>query len=261
MLWIWRRLAFGFLFTTWAMAAWTPSLAGSHGDAFSAEQQKAIEGMMEKYILENPEVILQSINAMRARQEQAKAHGVREVLKERAKELLHDPNSHVGGNPDGDITLVEFFDYRCGYCKRVHPTVQKLLKSDGNIRFVYKEFPILGPESIFAARAAIAARTQGKYVEFHNALIELRGSFSRERVLKTARDIGLDTDKLVEDIENGKSATDKVFRLNFDLANGLDITGTPAFIVGDSVIRGAADLAALQEAVAAGRAAMKAKGG
>lgn len=235
--------------------------ASSQEHNLTTEQRKAVQELIREYILKNPEVILQSVEAFRARQEQAKAQGVLQVLKTRENELLRDPGSHVGGNPNGDIALVEFFDYRCGYCKRVHPTVQKLLKDDGNIRFVYKEFPILGPESIFAARAAIAARAQGKYVEFHNALIELRGSFARDRVLKTAEDTGLDTDKLLKEIETGKSKVDEILQLNFSLANDLEINGTPAFIVGDRILRGAADLATLKEAVAAGRAAKKAKGG
>lgn len=238
-----------------------PSFASSHESGFTAEQRKAVEGIVRKFIMENPEVILQSIQAMQARADQAKSEGVKKTLAARRQEILHDPDSHVGGNPGGDVTLVEFFDYRCGYCKRVHPTVMELLRADGGIRFVYKEFPILGPESVYAARAAIASRSQGKYVAFHNALIAVQGSLSKARVLQVAKAVGLDVAMLEKEIEDGRATADKILARNFQIAEVLDINGTPAFIVGDRVIRGAADLSALKEAVAARRAANKDKGG
>ena len=238
-----------------------PSLATTHDTQFSADQQKAIEGIIQKYILENPKIILQSIREMEARQQRVKAQQVQQTLADRSKDLIADPNSYVGGNPDGDITLVEFFDYQCGYCKRVHPTVSKLLKEDGNIRFVYKEFPILGPASVYAARAAIASRAQNKYFEFHNALMEFKGPLSKERILKTASMIGLDAIKLAKDVELNETGSDRVMELNYGLAKDLDINGTPAFVVGGTVIRGAADLASLKDAIASGRAEKNAQGG
>jgi len=237
------------------------SLATTHDTQFSVDQQKLIEGIIQNYILENPKIILQSIREMEAREQHAKEQRVQQTLSDRSKDLIADPNSYVGGNPDGDITLVEFFDYQCGYCKQVHPTVSKLLKEDGNIRFVYKEFPILGPASVYAARAAIASRPQNKYFEFHNALMELKGPLSQQRVLKVAETVGIDAIRLAKDIEATQSDSDGVMELNYDLAKDLNINGTPAFIVGNTVIRGAADLVSLKEAIAAGRAEKAAQGG
>jgi len=238
-----------------------PGIASGHDGQFSGDKQKEIEGIIREFILKNPKVILQSIQDMEAREKHVKTQRIQQALADRNADLINDPGSHVGGNPDGDVTLVEFFDYQCGYCKRVHPTVRKLLKEDGNIRFVYKEFPILGPASVYAARAAIASRTQGKYLEFHNALMELKGPLSEERVLKTAKIVGLDAVKLAKDINLQETDADGVIRLNYRLAEELDINGTPAFIVGNKVIRGAVDLAALKKAVANGRKVKKAKGG
>lgn len=235
--------------------------ASNHDQKFSPAQERAIEDLVRQYILKNPDLIVQSIQTMQMREEEAKKARTQQALVARRKDLLQDPRSHVGGNPKGDVTLVEFFDYRCGYCKRVHPTVKKLLEEDGNIRFVYKEFPILGPESIYAARAVVASRNQGKYLEYHNALMEMRGSFAKDRVLGAALSVGLDVEKLEKDIDTLKSDADGIFQLNFGLAQDLDINGTPAFIIGKTVIRGAAELAALKQAVAEARAAQKAKGG
>ena len=237
------------------------SLATTHEKQFSTEQQKAIENIIQDYILNNPKIILQSIQEMEARQQHVKAQRVQQALADRSKDLVDDPGSYVGGNPDGDITLVEFFDYQCGYCKRVHPTVRRLLEEDGNIRFVYKEFPILGPASVYAARAAIASRAQGKYLEFHNTLMEHKGPLSKAVVLKTAERVGLDSDKLAKDIDLQAADADRVMELNYGLAEDLDINGTPAFVVGGTVIRGAADLASLKDAIANSRAAIKTKGG
>ena len=174
-----------------------PVVAATHGGAFSQDQRKSIEEIVRDYILKNPEIIIQSIRTLRERVSRDQGTRVQNFLKDRRMEVFHDPYSYVGGNPQGDVTLVEFFDYQCGYCKRVHPTVQKLLKEDGNIRFVYKEFPILGPASVFAGRAAIASITQGKYLVFHNAMMALKGPLSERRVIKTARAVGLDTNGLL----------------------------------------------------------------
>ena len=121
-----------------------------------AAEKKAIERIVREYILKNPEVIIEAIQSLRERDQQQAQERVRKTLVSRRDELLNDPLTPVGGNPKGDVTIVEFFDYRCGYCKRVFPAIQKLLNTDGNIRYVFKEFPILGPDSLTAAKAALA---------------------------------------------------------------------------------------------------------
>jgi protein-disulfide isomerase len=129
------------------------------------------EQRVRAYLLKNPEVIMEALQVLQERQRAAEAETFKRTIAERSDEILNDPAAPVGGNPAGDVTLVEFFDYNCPYCRRVAPTVVELEEADPGLRVVYKEFPILGPGSEFAARAALAARKQGKYVPFHNALM------------------------------------------------------------------------------------------
>jgi len=160
----------------------------------------------------------------------------------------------VGGNPKGDITVVEFFDYNCGYCKRVAPTVSAVLNNDPNVRIVYKEFAILGPQSLVAARAALAAKRQGKYHEFHDAMMSAEQA-DGDSVTATARALGLDYEKLVKDMEDPK-ITEQLER-NYRLATALGINGTPAFVIGDRLVPGAVDETTMMEIIAAERAKLK----
>ena len=129
---------------------------------------KDIEGVVRDYLLKHPEIIVQALETYKRRAEEAERDAARQTISQRKDSIQNDPDSPVGGNPNGDVTIVEFFDYRCGVCKRVHGTVAELIKGDANIRRVYKEWPILGPESVFATRAALASRAQGKYLGFHD---------------------------------------------------------------------------------------------
>ena len=152
----------------------------------------------------------------------------------------------MGGNPDGDVTLVEFFDYRCGYCKQFAPLLTSIMKQDPKLRVVYKEFPVLGPDSFRAAQAALAARDQGYYLEFHEALMAADAPLTDKAVMTVARAVGLDVDRLKRDMETPKVLN--ILGNNHRLAEALAIDGTPTLIVGDSIVRGAipmADLAAL----------------
>ncbi|WNJ99916.1 DsbA family protein [Thalassospiraceae bacterium LMO-JJ14] len=239
----------------------SPVLATSHDTVFSNEETQAIKQIIRDYIMKSPETILRSVQEHQARQESEKEQRVVEIIRDRSEELLNDPNSYVAGNPEGDVTMVEFFDYRCGYCKRVHPVVKKLLQDDGNIRLVYKEFPILGPPSVYAARAAIASLPGEKYLPFHNALMEARGALTEERVLFIAEDVGLDPETVEADIKSGKDRANEIIAMNFDLADALKITGTPAFVIGDTVIRGAVDMSTFVDAIADVRKKQRAKGG
>ena len=164
-------------------------------------------------------------------------------------ELFKDPTSPVGGNPNGDVTIVEFFDYQCGYCKVVFPRIEKLLIDDSNLRFVFKEMPILGPNSVFAARAALAARKQGEkqYVAFHKVMMASRGSLNKASVFRFATDAGLDVERLKEDMKDDN--INDMIRRNLKLADALSINGTPAFVIGDTIVRGAVDLLKLKSLV------------
>ncbi len=169
----------------------------------------------------------------------------------RQDELLNDPASPVGGNPDGDVTLVEFFDYQCPYCKTIFPSIQALLAEDRNLRYVFKEFPILGRASVFAARAALAARRQGKYLEFHMAVMSAKGKLTEARVMRLAKTAGLDVDRLRRDMADG--TVDAMIRRNLELADGLGIFSTPVFIIGDTQIPGAVEIDTLKVLIARAR--------
>lgn len=230
------------------LATFASALANQH--ALSPGQEDEVREIVREYILENPDIILEALQSLESQQQTTEDEQVHQVIVARQGELFADPDSPVGGNPAGDITIVEFFDYRCPYCKKVHPELQDLLKSDGNIRFVYKEWPILGPPSIFAARAALASRGQDKYVEFHDALMEARGDLNEDVVFTIAGSVGLDTDRLERDMAAGTAETNAALGRISDLAEALQITGTPGFVIGDIVIRGALELDDLKSIVA-----------
>jgi protein-disulfide isomerase len=221
----------------------------------SAEQKKAFEGIVRDYILENPEIITQAIERLRENQRLAEAQADQNILAASRAEIFNDPDAPEGGNPKGDVTIVEFFDYRCGVCKRLHPIVNELVKTDPNIRRVYKEWPILGPNSVLAARAAIASRQQGKYLAFHKVMMETNSSFDRASILRMAKSVGLDTAQLDKVMKSPE--VDAIIRKNYALAEKLKLNGTPSFVIGDTLLRGGRDLESLRAIVAEARAAKK----
>jgi protein-disulfide isomerase len=174
-------------------------------------------------------------------------------------ELYADPDTPIVGNPKGDVTIAVFFDYNCGYCKKTLPGLQALLAKDPSLKVVYKEFPVLGPSSILGARAALAAHKQGKYAAFHEALVQLP-NITLEEIKTLAERLGLNAEKLAQDLEDPK--TMEALERNAQLANTLEINGTPAYIVGEQLFPGAVDADALAQLVAIERAkAAKAKEG
>ncbi|MEK7245624.1 MAG: DsbA family protein [Pseudomonadota bacterium] len=233
-----------------------PAGASNHG--LSPAQKKQVEEIIRQYLLQNPEIMVEAITNLRTREETEEAKSVQDIIAKRQADLERDPASPVAGNPKGDVTLVEFFDYRCPFCKRVHETVQTLIKSDGNIRFVYKEFPVLGPESIFAARAALAAfkLAPGKYPALHERIMMLpaRG-IGEESVMAQIDAVGLDPKAVRQRMED--PAILKEIERTQELAEALRIRGTPSFVVGDTLIPGATDEETLKKAVAAARAKKK----
>ncbi|MCK5444471.1 MAG: DsbA family protein [Rhodospirillaceae bacterium] len=243
-------VAAGFLFSPFTLSA---------EEAFSAEQKKAIEAIVSEYLIKNPEVVVDSIRELRRRDEMEQASRKQTILHTMRPALERNPNDPVIGNPDGDVTVVEFFDYRCGFCKRVFPDIQALLKDDGNIRYVLKEWPILGDASVFASRAALAVWLEqtDRYNDFHVAMMKSKGSLTEARVVSLAGDVGIDTAKMAVDMKS--SRIDEILALNNQLASGLGITGTPGFIFGDTVMPGAISKEVMVEQVAAMRA--KANGG
>ncbi len=202
-------------------------------------------------ILENPEIIMQAVEILQNRETEAQQLEAEEVLTSRKDDLVNDPNAPVLGNPDGDVTIVEFFDYNCPYCKRAMPAVTELLNGDGNVRLVLREWPILGAESVLASRAALAAREQGKYEEMHNELMALNGRATETTILEAAERAGLDTEQLQADMDSPE--IDAHFNQSAELAQALGFSGTPSFVIGDELVPGFVELDVLEELVAASR--------
>jgi protein-disulfide isomerase len=214
-------------------------------------QREAIEGVIHDYLMRNPDVLIEALRGAEDRMNREADAKAEKVLGERHREVFDDPMSPVGGNPRGDVTIVEFFDYRCPYCKQVLPSLQALLKEDGRLRFVYKEMPVLGPQSVTAAHAALAAQRQGKYEAFHTAMMATKGQITDDTVYKVAGSVGLDVDRLKQDM--AAPEIDQALKANLALANALNIRGTPGFIIGNQIAPGALDLATLKSMVADAR--------
>ena len=229
-----------------------PGAAQSLPGGFSPEQVEGIERLIQQYLLDNPEVLVESLTRFQQRQRIADQRRKQQAVGVHRKALLEDRDAPVLGNPKGDVAIVEFFDYRCPYCRKVAPTVKKVMEEDGNIRLVMKEFPILGPQSVQAARAALAAARQGKYEEFHWALMTKPGDMSAPHIRKIAREVGLDVKRLEDDMKSPD--IERMIQINRQLATALGIQGTPAFVIGNTVVPGAVDLATLKRLVAEARA-------
>lgn len=210
-----------------------------------------IKSLVLEAIRENPEIVLEAIDILERERAAAQATSAAEVLDRRRDALEDDPNAPVLGNPDGDVTVVEFFDYNCPYCRRVKPEMEALLDADPNVRVVYREWPILGEGSVFAARAALASREQGKYEEFHWALMGMNGRAEEASVLRVARDVGLDIEQLREDMES--DAVETHIAASMELTQALGFNGTPSFVIGDALLPGFVEADALREAVETAR--------
>jgi len=215
--------------------------------------RQAIEQIIHDYLIAHPEVVMEALRAGDARAKAQEEAETRDQIVKHQDDLLRDAKSPVGGNPAGDVTIVEFFDYRCPYCKQVEPALETLLKEDPRIRVVYKEFPILGPMSLVASQVSLAALKQSsqKYARLHAALMTTKGEFTQESILKTAESVGLDVAKIKAEM-NGRDI-EALIKRNYDLADTLKITGTPAFIIGNAMSPGAVDLATFRKMVADAR--------
>ena len=215
----------------------TPTLLAQNFD------KKQIEKIIREYLIANPEVLEEAIQALQAKRQARRQAAALASIRNNRKQIYEDPEDPVGGNPKGDVTIVEFFDYRCGFCKRVAPVVEEALAKDKKIRLVYKEFPVLGPNSVLAARAALAARAQGKYLAFHKALMKAKISYDEASIMKIATSVGIDTARLKKDMQ--APGIQAQLSKNRALARSLSIRGTPAFIVGERLFPGALNPAQL----------------
>jgi protein-disulfide isomerase len=223
----------------------------SRADDVSAAQRAAIEKIVHDYLVAHPEVLQEAMNELEKRQAAADAEKHKTAVKQHAQALFSSPDQVTLGNPNGNVTFVEFFDYNCGYCKRALSDMLALLKDDPNLKVVLKEFPVLGPGSVEAARVAVAVRMQDKsgkkYLEFHQKLLGQRGQADNARALAVAKEIGLDMDRLQKDMKGPE--VEKTLQQDFKLAEALGLNGTPSYVIGDNVIVGAIGLQGLQEKI------------
>lgn len=210
-------------------------------------QKDAIEQIVRDYLRAHPEVVVEALDAYQAKQEAEQRNAQAMALTSRADEIFRSAASPVIGNAEGDVTLVEFFDYQCGYCKRAQPDLERLLTTDGGLRVVLKEFPILGPASLTAARASLAAQKQDKYLDFHTRLMGFKGQLTDDVIYTAAEQAGLDVGQLKQDMDDPAVAAE--LSANMDLAQALGIQGTPAFVVNDRVIPGAVGFDALKREI------------
>ncbi|HVJ55409.1 MAG TPA: DsbA family protein [Aliidongia sp.] len=245
-----RRLA---LFAALA-AGLLPTLvrAADPAPALAPAQQDQVNQMIHDYLLSNPKVLIEALEKAEAEmraQEKAKAQ---EAVGARREELNNDPTSPVIGNPKGDVTIVEFFDYRCPYCKSSAPMIETLLAEDKGVRLVLKDFPILGKESVFASRVALVTAKHGKYPDFYKAMFALKTQVTEESTLDVVKSIGLDPAAVKQEME--AADIDAILKHNYDLGRALGADGTPAFVIGDSVTSGALTGEELRGKIAALRA-------
>ncbi len=224
------------------------SAAAKNTTSASALSSDPTDAAIERYIRAHPEVIEQSLQAMEVKREAEQKERQKAALKTKQNELLYDPLSPVSGNPKGEITVVEFYDYRCGFCKKAASAVTELQKVDPRVRVVYKDFPILGEPSELAAKAALASQAQGKHQAFHEALLASHADMTKESILKIATKTGLNAKRLEVDMADPKWKA--VIAKNRALAHELGIAGTPGFIVGNELVPGALDLNGLKELIA-----------
>lgn len=206
-------------------------------------------------IRDNPGIVMEAITILQSREAEAQAASQAEVLAGERETLERDPNAPVLGNPEGDVTVVEFFDYNCPYCRRVKPEIEALLEADPNVRLVYREWPILGEGSVFAARAALAAREQGLYEQFHWAMMAMNGRANESSVLRIAEEVGLDVTQLRRDMEAPEVA--EHIQTSMRLTQALGLNGTPSFVIGDALVPGIVDVDQLQTLVTDAREAGK----
>lgn len=225
--------------------------AAEAADPAQGLSREATEEIIRDYLLKNPEIVEQALRILEERQRKAEKQETMKALAAHREDLLSDPRSPVGGNPRGSVTVVEFFDFRCPHCKHAAPDVKKLAQEDSDVRIVYKQFPVLGPDSELAARAALAAHAQGKYAALHDAMLAANGPLTMPAILKLAGPAGVDVAKLQADIETPEIRA--TIERDRALATALGITGTPSFVIGTELVPGAVDLATLKALVAEAR--------
>jgi len=236
-----------------ALGLAAPALADDDFDigAMSDSQRAAFGAAVRAYLLENPEVIMEAVEVLERRTAAEQVANDAALIATNFDAIFNDPNSYVGGNPEGDVTFVEFVDYKCGYCRKAFPEIQALVEADGNVAVIYKEFPILGAESLLASRFAVSAKLvagDAAYGALHDAMMTMRGNITEDSLVALADDLGHDGAAILAGMADPQ--VDAVLGENHALASRLQITGTPTFVIGEQLVRGYVPLEAMAQVVA-----------
>lgn len=213
-------------------------------------EREAFRAEVRAFLLEEPEVLVEAMEVLQSRQDQSAAERDLQMLRDNAELIYRDPNSWAGGNPKADVTIVEFVDYRCGYCRKAHDEVTELVEADGNIRLVMKEFPILGEQSLLSSQFAIAVRQlhgDDAYKAAHDALIVLRGDATPETLARLATDLGHDPAPILERMKAPE--VQAIIDTNHALGTMMEINGTPTFVINETMVRGYVPLQGMQQIV------------
>ena len=237
-----------------AARATAPGRLAAAGGAATSEplaDQSALGKSIRDYLLANPEVLVEAMQELERRQDSQRDAVAQKGVQENQAQLFRDADSPIGGNPNGDVVIVDFNDYQCPYCKRAHQAMKSVVGADGNVKVIYKDLPILGETSKIAATAALASVKQGKHLAYHNALMEYSGKLDRDRIFEIASSVGIDRAQLEKDMEDPKIK--KAIERNLALATALGVRGTPAFVIGKQFVPGAVDAAALKQLIAEAR--------
>lgn len=232
----------------------------AQAQTMSPALKKEVETTIREYLLKNPEVLRDAIIELENRQRIAEKDAQAKALQTQKASIFDDPGSIIVGNPKGDVTLVEFFDYNCGYCKKAVSDIQSMVAADPKLKIVLKDFPILGPDSVEASKVAVAVKNAlpaDKYLQFHVKLMESRGRIGKDRALEVAREMGLDATKIAAEAD-GAAVQDRLQK-TMQIAEALNITGTPAFVIGDDIVPGAVGAGPLKGAVDSVRKCGKAR--
>jgi protein-disulfide isomerase len=229
------------------LSAWTGPAAAQNAPV-TPEQRRAIEEVVRDYLLRNPGVLREAFDALERQERENQAAAQIETIRRNADRLFRTGQHAVLGNPNGDVTIVEFFDYNCGFCRRAHEDMRELLRTDTRVRWVLKEFPVLGPASVEAAQVSAQLIRNPRFQEFHHRLLSDRGQVGRDRAMAVARELSLD----VRAIEAGLATETprRVIQEAYGLATDLNIGGTPTYVIGEEVIVGAVGIEQLRERVA-----------
>ena len=247
-----RTLAAAALAFALATPAQAQTTAPTTAQTFTPDQRGEIEKIVREYLLSNPQLLQDVMAELEKRQAQADAEKHQAAIKENAEIIFNSPRQVTLGNPKGDVTFVELFDYNCGFCKRAMADMLDLMKTDPNIKVVLKEFPVLGEGSTQAAQVAVAVRMQDKtggkkYLEFHQKLLGGRGAADKARALAVAKEVGLDMARLEKDMASEEVKT--TLAETFKIADAMGLNGTPSYVIGNEAVIGAVGLPALKEKV------------